>query len=99
MKYFIRIGVQIRKLGFILNALTETENKKDQLHIVFSDLFDAKAIIIHQFLLQKVHNIHNIPISRKWMLAKYFPEYEKSSGSFYEIQLVRHFRPLQYMDL
>jgi hypothetical protein len=65
---------------------------------VFKDSFDAKAIITQRFLLQKINYIHNNPVSGKWMLAKDF-EYEHSSASFYEIQLIRHFLPLHYLDL
>jgi hypothetical protein len=72
---------------------------KGQLHKVFKDSFDAKAIYSHRFLLQKINYIHNNPVSRKWMLVKDFVEYEHSSASFYEIQLVRHFRTMHYMDL
>ncbi|MDN3655631.1 hypothetical protein QWZ08_08340 [Ferruginibacter paludis] len=48
---------------------------------------------------KKINYIHNNPVSGKWMLAKDFVEYEHSSASFYEIQLVRHHRPLHYLDL
>jgi hypothetical protein len=81
------------------SLVTEREKKKGQLHKVFKESFDAKAIFSHRFLLQKINYIHNNPVSGKWMLAKDFVEYEHSSASFYEIQLVRHFRPMHYMDL
>ena len=81
------------------NLVTERERKKGQLHKVFKDSFDAKAIITHPFLMQKITYIHNNPISGKWMLAKDFVEYEHSSASFYEIQLVKHHRPMHYLDL
>ena len=79
--------------------VTERERRKGQLHKVFKDSFDGKAIITYAFLLQKINYIHNNPVSGKWMLAKDFVEYEHSSASFYEIQLVRHHRPLHYLDL
>jgi REP element-mobilizing transposase RayT len=89
----------IAMLEKLSNLLTEREKKKGQLHKVFKDSFDAKAIITQRFLLQKINYIHNNPVSGKWMLAKDFVEYEHSSASFYEIQLVRHFIPLHYLDL
>jgi REP element-mobilizing transposase RayT len=81
------------------SLLSEREKKKGQLHKVFKDSFDAKAIITQHFLLQKIKYIHNNPVSGKWQLAKDFVEYEHSSASFYEIQLVRHFKPLHYLHL
>ncbi len=79
--------------------LTEREKNKGQLHKIFKDSFDAKAIFTQPFLLQKINYIHNNPVTGKWMLAKDFVEYEHSSASFYEIQLVRHFQPMHYLDL
>ena len=81
------------------SLVTERERKKGQLHKVFKDSFDAKAIITQHFLLQKINYIHNYPVTGKWMLAKDFIEYEHSSASFYEIQLVKHFKPMHYLDL
>ena len=81
------------------NLVTEREKKKGQLHKIFKDSFDAKAIITHCFLMQKINYIHNNPVSAKWMLAKDFVEYEHSSASFYEIQLVRHHQPMHYLNM
>ena len=86
-------------LTILQNALTERERKKKQLHKVFKDSFDAKAIITQCFLMQKINYIHNNRVSRTWMLAKDFIDYAQSSASFYEIQLVRHHRPMHYLDL
>jgi putative transposase len=88
-----------KMLNRLKNLTTARENKKGQLHRVFKDSFDAKAIYSLDFLLQKVNYIHNNPVSGKWTLAKNFVEYEHSSASFYELQLVKHFRPLHYLDL
>ena len=35
----------------------------------------------------------------KWMLARDFAEYEHSSASFYEIELVSDYRTLYYLAL
>jgi len=86
-------------LDTLQQQLTEREKRKGQLHKVFKDSFDAKAIITQAFLLQKINYIHNNPVSGKWMLAKDFVEYEHSSASFYEIQKVKHFIPKHYLDL
>ena len=103
MAYEIINRLKIEKNTELLNhlesLLTARERKKGQLHKVFKDSFDAKAIFSHQFLIQKINYIHYNPVSGKWMLAKNFIEYEHSSASFYEIQLVKHFRPVHYMDL
>ena len=103
MSYEIINRLEIAENNVLLNHLkslvTDREKKKGQLHIVFKDSFDAKAIYSHKFLMQKINYINNNPVSGKWMLAKDFIEYEHSSASFYEIQLVKHLRPLHYLDL
>jgi len=75
------------------NLVKEREREKGQLHKVFKDSFDAKAIITQQCLLQKINYIHKNPVSGKWMLAKDFIQYEHSSASFYEPQLVKYYQP------
>lgn len=103
MAYEIINRLEIKKNTELLNhlesLLTARERKKGQLHKVFKDSFDAKAIFSYQFLMQKINYIHYNPVSGKWILAKDFIEYEHSSASFYEIQLVKHFRPVHYLDL
>ena len=86
-------------LNRLKSLVTEREKKKGQLHKIFKDSFDAKAIFTHSFLLQKINYIHNNPVTGKWMLAKDFVAYEHSSASFYEIQLAQHFKPMHYLDL
>ena len=95
----LKVAGNATMLDRLQSLLTEREKKKRQLHKIFEDSFDAKAIFTQPFLLQKINYIHNNPVTGKWMLAKDFAEYELSSASFYEIQLVRHFRPMHYMDL
>ena len=103
MAYQLINRLEIAANSVLLNHLktrvTDREKKKGQLHKVFKDSFDAKAIYSHKFLMQKINYIHNNPVSGKWMLVKDFIEYEHSSASFYEIQLVKHLRPLHYLDL
>lgn len=85
-------------LNHLESLLTGRERKKGQLHKVFKDSFDAKAIFSQQFLIQKINYIHYNPVTGKWMLVNDFIEYEHSSASFYEIQSVKHFRPLHYLN-
>ncbi len=103
MAYEIIKRLEITENNILINhlssLLTTREKNKGQLHKVFKGSFDAKSIISHKFLMQKINYIHNNPVSGKWMLAKDFIEYEHSSASFYEIQLVKHFKPLHYLDL
>ncbi len=89
-------NANVEVLGKLSALLTERERKKGQLHKVFKDSFDAKAIMTEKFLLQKINYIHNNPVSGKWMLANDFVSYERSSASFYEIQ---YYYPLHYADL
>lgn len=81
----------------LANSVSLREKKKGQNHKVFEDLFDAKAIFSQKFLEQKLEYIHNNPVSGKWQLVKEFTEYEHSSASFYELGIVKHFKPLHYM--
>jgi len=88
-----------KTLKILQDALTEREKKKKQLHKVFKDSFDAKAIFSDKFLIQKLNYIHYNPVTGKWKLAKDFVAYEHSSASFYEEGIVRHFEPKHFKDL
>jgi putative transposase len=89
----------IEMLNYLKSLVTTREKGKGQIHKVFKDTFDAKAIYSHKYLMQKINYIHNNPVSGKWMLAENFVEYEHSSASFYELQTVKHYKPLHYLDL
>ena len=80
-------------------AVTAREKMKGQLHKVFKDSFDAKAIFSEKFLFQKLNYIHHNPVSGKWNLAKDFVVYEHSSASFYEENIVKHFLPKHFRDI
>jgi REP element-mobilizing transposase RayT len=88
-----------KTLKILQEALTEREKKKKQLHKVFKDSFDAKAIFSDKFLIQKLNYIHYNPVTGKWKLAKDFVSYEHSSASFYEDGVVRDFEPKHFKDL
>ena len=89
----------IHTLQILQEALTERERKKNQLHKVFKDSFDAKGIFSEKFLIQKLNYIHHNPVSGKWRLAKDFVSYEHSSALFYEEGVSRHFKPKHFNDL
>ena len=86
-------------LDILKKSVTERERKKGQVHKVFKDSFDAKAVFTDKFLLQKLNYIHHNPVSGKWKLAKDFISYEHSSASFYEEGRCIHFLPLHYRDI
>lgn len=86
-------------LQLLKNAVSEREKKKGQLHKVFKESFDAKAIFSDKFLLQKMEYIHHNPVSGKWNLVNNFTDYEHSSASFYELGTPKHFTPKHYKDL
>ena len=88
-----------KTLKILQDALTERERNKKQLHKVFKDSFDAKAIFSEKFLIQKLNYIHHNPGSDKWDLAADFVSYEHSSASFYEEGVARHFKPKHFNDL
>ncbi len=86
-------------LKTLSDALTEREKKKGQLHKVFKDSFDAKAIYSENFLMQKISYIHFNPVSGKWNLVNDFTNYEHSTASFYELGISKHFTPLHYREI
>ena len=90
---------QQEMLHTLSNAVTANEKRKGQLHRVFKNSFDAKAIFSEKFLLQKINYIHHNPVSGKWMLAKDFVAYEHSSASFYEDGKAMHFTPKHFRDI
>jgi len=86
-------------LELLSASVTEREKNKGQLHKVFKDSFDAKAIFSDKFLMQKLNYIHSNPVTGKWQLSKDFVAYEHSSASFYEEGVVKHFLPVHFRDL
>jgi hypothetical protein len=50
---------------------------------VWKDSFEVKQCRTNAFLLQKLHYLHNNPVSGKWMLAPSPVEYLHSSARFY----------------
>ncbi len=81
------------------NAVTAKEKSKGQKHKVFEESFDAKSIDNQKFFLQKLNYIHLNPVRNKWNLINDWREYEHSSAGFYELQRIKHFTPVHYMEL
>ena len=75
------------------------ERKKDQLHKVFKDSFDAKAIYMRKFLLQKIEYMHLNPVRGKWKLVEDWRYHPHSSASFYELNKIIYYQPLHYDEL
>lgn len=86
-------------LKLLSDPVTQREKKKGQLHKVFKDSFDAKAIFSDKFLRQKINYIHYNPVSGKWQLVNNYTDYEHSSASFYELNIHKHFPILHYKDI
>ena len=78
-------------LNYLAAEVSGREKKKGQLHKVFIDSFDAKAIYNEKFFNQKLNYIHLNPVSGKWQLVKDYTEYEHSSASFYETGKVKNY--------
>jgi putative transposase len=95
----LQSGGEEKIIKALSDAVTSREKKKGQLHKVFEESFDGKAIFSQKFLEQKMGYIHNNPISGKWQLAKDLTEYEHSSASFYESGVIKHFKPFHFMDV
>ena len=53
-------------LNYLAAEVSGREKKKGQLHKVFIDSFDAKAIYNEKFFNQKLNYIHLNPVSGKW---------------------------------
>jgi len=86
-------------LDKLSRGVSANEKTKGQLHKVFEDSFDAKAIKTEKFLLQKLNYIHLNPVKGNYQLVADWREYEHSSASFYELSKVQHFAPVHHMEL
>jgi len=84
------------ELGFLHGAVTKREAKKGQIHKVFEESFDAKGIYSEKFFMQKLNYIHHNPVSGKWNLVDDYTEYEHSSASFYELGVVKNYKPFDF---
>jgi hypothetical protein len=80
-------------------GITKREKKKGQVHRVFEESFDAKAIFNESFLRQKMDYIHHNPVKGKWNLADDCTSYPHSSAAFYESGQSVFFQPKHHKDL
>ena len=101
--YEIIAGLETANQTEILNqlasAVTEKEKSKGQKHKVVEESFDAKSIDNQKFFLQKLNYIHLNPVRGNYKLVSDWIEYEHSSAGFYELQKIKHFTPVHYMEL
>jgi REP element-mobilizing transposase RayT len=95
----LQINNQKEILQQLENAVTAKEKSKGQIHKVFEESFDAKSIDNKKFFLQKLNYIHLNPVRGNYNLVNDWREYEHSSASFYELQQIKHFTPVHYMEL
>jgi REP element-mobilizing transposase RayT len=84
------------ELDFLHGAVTKREAKKGQIHKVFEESFDAKGIYNEKFFMQKLNYIHRNPVSGKWNLVNDYADYEHSSASFYELGVVKNYKPFDF---
>ena len=84
------------ELDFLHGAIAKREAKKGQIHKVFEESFDAKGIYNEKFFMQKLNYIHRNPVSGKWNLVDDYTDYEHSSASFYELGVVKNYKPFDF---
>jgi REP element-mobilizing transposase RayT len=84
------------ELDFLHEAVTKREAKKGQIHKVFKKSFDAKSIYNEKFFIQKLNYIHHNPVSGKWNLVNDYTDYDHSSASFYELGIVKNYKPFDF---
>ncbi len=90
---------QMQVLHQLGEGVASADKKKGQKHRVFEPSFDAKPVNALAFLNQKLDYIHYNPVKGKWSLAECFTDYQHSSASFYELNIVQHFKPFDYREV
>jgi putative transposase len=90
---------QTKILSQLEDGVSLADRKKGQRHRAFESSFDAKPINTSSFFNQKLNYIHNNPVSGKWNLAETFTDYEHSSAPFYELDIVKQFKPFDYREV
>jgi hypothetical protein len=86
-------------LELLSKGVSVNERKKNQLHKVFEESFDAKSIESSKFLEQKLNYMHLNPVRGRHRLVEDWREYEHGSASFYELNQTGNFIPVHYMEL
>ncbi len=67
------------------HAVLPNERKRGKIHEVWKSAFDAKPCRTENFILQKLHYIHNNPCSLRWKLVDSPEKYSHGSASFYYV--------------
>jgi REP element-mobilizing transposase RayT len=87
MAYEMLKNLQRKNHHDLLNILEKDvqskARQKGQRHCFWKDSFEVKECRTEKFLLQKLHYLHNNPVSGKWKLAASSLEYVHSSAPFY----------------
>ena len=87
MAYEMLKKLQSKKEEELLHRLKAAVQPKDaekgQKHCFWKDSFEVKECRTEKFLLQKLHYMHNNPVSGKWNLSSSPLDYLHSSAPFY----------------
>jgi len=86
-------------LEVLQKSVQYKDRQKGQRHIVWKDSFEVKECRTKNFLLQKLHYIHNNPVSGKWSLAPSSTDYLHSSARFYYSGKHQMFEVVDYEKL
>lgn len=85
-------------LDLLHGSVKKREAKKNQIHKVFEDSFDAKDCYSEEFIYQKLQYMHFNPVSKKWSLVADFADYKHSSACFYERGIKRYEKIVHVKD-
>jgi len=85
-------------LELLATAVTGRERKKVNC-IVFEESFDAKSFTTKNFLFRNSITFIIIPFSGKWNLVNDYTDYEHSSASFYDLNIVKSYQPFDFRVL
>jgi len=80
-------------------GVTSSDRKRGKLHQVFQPSSDIKACATEHRIAQKLHYMHNNPVSGKWNLAATFWDYPHSSARWYELQEHAAYPVVDYRDI
>ena len=86
-------------LQLLKNSLGASRVEKGQMHKVFRNSFDAKAIRSWRFMRQKLRYMHENPVRGSYDLVDDWIYYPHSSAGYYEYGLPGYFRPAHYEEL
>ena len=70
-------------LTLLATSVTSKDKNKGQKHMVWNESFDVKECRTEVFIEQKLHYMHNNPLSGKWTLCGQSIDYPHSSARFY----------------